>query len=99
MSIQREGSCDALGVIAKGNISKGECVAVIPRSALLSCENSPIRDTVLEYQKLNGEDVSSWVPLLLALAAEYSSGVSVGSVEWRCFQKGLQHWRLLTPGD
>lgn len=55
-------------------------MAVIPRSALLCCENSTIRDSVLEYKKLDGEDVSSWVPLLLALAAEYSNGVSVG--EW-----------------
>lgn len=76
MSIQREGSRDGLGVVARERIREGECVAVIPRTALLSCENCDIKDLVLRDKKLRG---SSWIPLLLALAAEYSYQVCVDS--------------------
>ena len=77
--ISHEGSCDGIGVIAEAAISEGECVALIPRTALLSCANSSIKPLVLEDKKLNQECTSSWVPLLLSLAAEYSSAV-------RCWQ-------------
>lgn len=69
VSVQREGTCDGLGVIAKDVIKKGECVALIPRTALLSCANSKVRSLVEANDRLLD---ASWVPLLLALAAEYS---------------------------
>lgn len=67
---------------ATGAISKGECVAVIPRAALLSCTNNPsVASLVAEDHTLNQEDsTSSWVPLLLSLAAEYSKKYTTSSL-------------------
>lgn len=59
-------------MIAKELISEGDCVAIIPRSALLSCANSDIKDLVKEDKELSKLGPSSWVPLLLTLASEYS---------------------------
>lgn len=70
VSIQKDGCCDGIGVVAKEAIRKGECVALIPRAALLSCANSNIKDHVKADKKL--QQASSWIPLLLALATEYS---------------------------
>lgn len=47
-------------------------MAVIPRTALLTCTNSDIRDLVMSDHKMVKNCTSSWVPLLLAMAAEYS---------------------------
>ena len=74
MSIGREGSCDGLGVVAKSEINVGECLALIPRTTVLSCSNSKIKDLVIEDNLL--KHGSSWIPLLLSLAAEYSSKVT-----------------------
>lgn len=72
--IGRTGVSSGLGVLAKEDIMVGEEVAVIPRAALLTANTSVAgaamrRDKKLLSQ-LTGE--SSWVPLLLAIIAEYS---------------------------
>ena len=59
------------------DISKGECLAVIPRRVLLSCSNSDIAGLVANDSSIMTPTTSSWVPLLLALAAECSKKVSV----------------------
>lgn len=78
MEQESGGSCSGLGVVAKDDITKGECVALIPRSALLSCATSSIADKVLEDKELMKACSSSWPPLLLALAAEYACEVRHG---------------------
>ena len=75
--IGRHGSCAAVGVVALGDIAEGECLALIPRAALLNCSNSRVhkvvkRDKVFQTQL---PELSSWVPLLIALLAEYSQKV------------------------
>ncbi len=62
-------------MVARGNIPKGECVAVIPRDSLLSASNSKIRELMASHSTILPESTSSWIPLLLALAAEYSAKV------------------------
>ena len=74
--IGRHGSCAEIGVMAVDDISRGECLAVIPRRVLLSCSNSDIADLVLGEKQLMKPTTSSWVPLLIALAAECSKKVS-----------------------
>ena len=74
--IGSEGVCDGVGVVARESISKGECVALIPRTALLSCANSNIRHLVQEDETLLEDSTCSWVPLLLSLAAEHSYQVN-----------------------
>ena len=66
-----------MGVVALGDIAEGECLALIPRAALLNCSNSCVhkvvkRDKVFQTQL---PELSSWVPLLIALLAEYSQKV------------------------
>ena len=53
----------------------GECLAVIPREAILSCTNSTVASVVEKEVELQ-QITSSWVPLLIALAAECSLKVS-----------------------
>ncbi len=50
-------------------------MAVIPREAILSCANSTVASVVERDEELK-EVTSSWVPLLIALAAECSLKVS-----------------------
>ena len=73
--IGEHGSCHKIGVIATGEIAVGECLAVIPREAILSCANSTIATLVREDKELENVS-SSWIPLLIALAAESSLKVS-----------------------
>ena len=68
-------SCHKIGVVATEFIGKGECLAVIPRQAILSCSNSSVADAVQSYVE-SKQVTSSWVPLLIALAAECSLKVS-----------------------
>ncbi len=72
MKIQREGCCNGLGVIATADINEGECVATVPITSVLACVNSDIRELVRENE---GSLTSSWIPLLLTLAYEYSCKV------------------------
>lgn len=65
-----------IGVVATEDISEGECLAVIPRKCLLSCSNSTVSKLVKKDGDLQNI-TSSWVPLLIALAAEYSLKVSI----------------------
>ena len=79
LHIGRRGSCADIGVIATGDIASGERLALIPREALLTCANSRVKVAVgrdREFQKqLPG--TSSWVPLLVAMLAEYDQKVCV----------------------
>lgn len=78
--IGREGSCAEIGVVATEEIGEGERVAHIPRSALLTCANSQavrrrlLRDDVTAERL---DSMSSWVPLLLAMLAEYGLEVTM----------------------
>lgn len=78
--IGRHGSCAEIGVIAAEDIAQGECLAVIPRQVLLSCSNSDVVELVAEDKRLMKSDTSSWVPLLIALAAECSKKVNLTQV-------------------
>ena len=68
-------SCHKIGVVATESIMTGECLAVIPREAILSCTNSTVASVVEKEVELQ-QITSSWVPLLIALAAECSLKVS-----------------------
>lgn len=67
------GSCAEIGVIATDYISKGTKLAVIPQRALLTATNSCIRSAILHDKIFRRQlkTMNSWVPLLLALLAEY----------------------------
>lgn len=75
--IGRRRSCAEIGVVAVDDISRGECLAVIPRRVLLSCSNCDIADLVSQEEQLMEPATSSWVPLLIALAAECTKKVKV----------------------
>ena len=75
--IGRHGSCAQIGVVATDDIARGECLAVIPRRVLLSCSNSDIAGLVLQERQLMEPTTSSWVPLLIALAAECTKKVII----------------------
>ena len=62
---------------ALDEIEEGECLAVIPRSCLLNCDHSCVSEKVKRDKTICQSSTSSWVPLLIALAAEYSKNVSV----------------------
>lgn len=79
MYIGEHGSCHKIGVIATGGIKKGECLARIPREAILSCANSTVAGIVKSDKELRAV-TSSWIPLLIALSAEYSLKVSTAAV-------------------
>ena len=64
-------------MVARGDIASGERLALIPREALLTCANSRVSEAVdrdREFQK-QLPAMSSWVPLLLAMLAEYDQKV------------------------
>lgn len=77
--IGRHGSCAAVGVVALGDIAEGERLALIPRVALLNCSNSCVHKVVKGDKLFQTQlpEMSSWVPLLIALLAEYSQKVLV----------------------
>ena len=77
--IGRRGSCAAIGVVALEDIARGECVAVIPRNVLLSCSNCEVGGMVARDPRIMKDSTSSWVPLLIALAAECSKKVNFHS--------------------
>lgn len=72
MVIQREGCCNGLGVVATADISEGECVVTVPMTSVLACVNSDVRGLLKENEE---SLTSSWIPLLLTLAYEYSCKV------------------------
>ncbi len=60
-------------MVATGSIKKGECVAEIPRSAILCCSNIPnIAERIQRDHTFQFNSTSSWLPLLLSLALESS---------------------------
>ena len=75
--IGRRGSCAEIGVIATDDIPRGQCLAVIPRRVLLSCANCDIAGLVSQEKELMESATSSWLPLLIALAAECTKKVSI----------------------
>ena len=65
--------------MAADDIGEGELVARIPRSALLTCANcTAVRSRLLrdDVTAARRDDMSSWVPLLLAMLAEYGQEVT-----------------------
>ena len=81
--IGRRGSCAEIGVVATEEIAEGEMIAYIPRAALLTCANSAAVRRRLLQDDVIAEDldnVSSWVPLLVAMLAEYGQEVTLGDV-------------------
>jgi hypothetical protein len=82
--IGRRGSCAEIGVVAADDIPRGECLAVIPRRVLLSCTNSDIADLVSQEKQLMEPTTSSWLPLLIALAAECTKKVNLMVIEIIC---------------
>ena len=75
--IGRRGSCAEIGVVATDDIPRGQCLAVIPRRVLLSCANCDIAGLVSQEKELMESATSSWLPLLIALAAECTKKVNI----------------------
>ena len=65
-------------MVATREIAAGERLAVIPRSALLSCSGGSMSDVVASDSRLQQQlsGLSSWLPLLITLMAEQGRGVS-----------------------
>jgi len=64
-------------VVALEDIAEGECLALIPRAALLNCSNSCVYPVVERDKQFQTQlpEMNSWVPLLISLLAEYSQKV------------------------
>lgn len=79
LSIGYDGSCAEVGVMALADIPRGARLAMIPRHALLNATNSRVGVALRRDRKFQKQlkDMNSWVPLLLALLAEYGDKVSV----------------------
>lgn len=79
LSIGCDGSCADVGVVALADIPRGARLAVIPRQALLNAPNSRVGVALRKDRKFQKQlkDMNSWVPLLLALLAEYGDKVGV----------------------
>ncbi|XP_015820619.3 N-lysine methyltransferase setd6 [Nothobranchius furzeri] len=75
VSVRKEGTVAAYGMLAKDNIEEGEVLFTIPRSALLHLETTKV-SALLNKEKSCLESSSGWVPLLLALLYEYTSSQS-----------------------
>lgn len=86
------GSCADIGVIATEYISKGTKLAVIPHCALLTATNSRISSALLQDKifRRQTKTMNSWVPLLLALLAEYDQKVIQGVCVCWCSSLSLQ---------
>lgn len=79
LSIGYDGSCADVGVVALADIPRGARLAVIPRQALLNATNSRVSVALRKDRQFQKQlqDMNSWVPLLLALLAEYGDKVGV----------------------
>lgn len=79
--IGRTGSCADVGVVAREAIPQGSLLAVIPRHTLLNASNSRVGPVLLSDQPIRRQlkTMNSWVPLLLALLAEYGQKVACSS--------------------
>ncbi|XP_069510695.1 N-lysine methyltransferase SETD6 [Ambystoma mexicanum] len=90
--ICREGTVSDYGMLAQGNLSAGELLFLVPRSALLSQYTTSI-SSVLQKEKSSLASDSGWVPLLLSLLYEYTNSAS----RWKPYfalwpdLKGLDH--------
>ena len=73
------GSCSGIGVVANENISVGEELALIPRSALLTATSGGVAEmAMVEDPELLIQlgDKQSWIPLVLTIIAEINQQVS-----------------------
>lgn len=78
VTVATEGSCAHYGMIAKGDIPKGEILFEVPRDCLLHPETSSIRE-FFENNKDQLDSASGWVPLLVCLMYEFANPCS----KWR----------------
>ena len=70
--ITRRGSRANIGMIARRPIAEGTCLAKIPRTAVLSCSNSKLRDIIKCDKQFCTQlpQLTSWLPLILTLLYE-----------------------------
>uniref|UniRef100_UPI00398E6B01 N-lysine methyltransferase setd6 isoform X1 n=1 Tax=Pristiophorus japonicus TaxID=55135 RepID=UPI00398E6B01 len=73
--VSKEGTVADYGLVAKDEIEEGELLFSVPRSALLSQHTTTIRD-LLKKEEAALESQSGWVPLLLSMMFEITSGES-----------------------
>lgn len=78
VSISRRGTVSGYGLLAAADLEPGELLFSVPRSALLSQHTCAIRALLHDAQE-SLQSQSGWVPLLLALLHEYTTGTS----RWR----------------
>ncbi|XP_069757061.1 N-lysine methyltransferase setd6 [Narcine bancroftii] len=76
--VSKEGTVADYGLVAKGDIEEGELLFSIPRSAILSQHTTTIHE-LLKKEEAALESRSGWVPLLLSMLFEITSGES----RWR----------------
>ncbi|KAJ1082002.1 hypothetical protein NDU88_002174 [Pleurodeles waltl] len=74
--ISKEGTVSEYGMLAQGNLSAGELLFLVPRSALLSQYTTSI-SSILQKEKASLVSDSGWVPLLLSLLYEYTNSDSL----------------------
>ncbi|KAM8946022.1 N-lysine methyltransferase SETD6 [Pelodytes ibericus] len=73
--ISTEGTVEQYGMLSREDLSAGELLFTIPRSALLSEKTSRIHD-LLSREQQDLESPSGWVPLLLSLMYEATDSSS-----------------------
>lgn len=90
--IRKEGTVSEYGMLAQGNLSAGELLFLVPRSALLSQYTTSI-SSVLQKEKASLVSDSGWVPLLLSLLYEYTNSDSLWKPYFALWPdlKGLDH--------
>ena len=80
LRIGSAGSCAEVGVVAMADLPRGTLLALIPRHCLLNASNSHRLGRALRGDRQFCRQLprmNSWVPLLLALLAEYGRKASV----------------------
>ena len=77
--IGRTGSCADIGVVAREDIPRATVLAEIPRHTLLNGRTSRVGPALVSDRAFSSQrkTVNSWVPLLLALLAEYDEKVDL----------------------
>ena len=65
-----------MGVVAMEKIKVGTVVAKVPRRVLLTASHSVVAMTMKMDDALMSSLSNSWVPLLIALTAEYAQQVN-----------------------
>ncbi|XP_059170295.1 N-lysine methyltransferase SETD6-like [Physella acuta] len=69
VQVSRKGSCAQYGMVAVEDIAESYCLFQVPRTCLLTPENSTISD-LIEKDKSNLSATNQWIPLLIALLHE-----------------------------